>query len=433
LSISASESIEPAPRRWRLGALEIPGFRLIFVNGLFSSVGMQSVVLVQGWLVLSLSDDSPFWVGVSVALNGIGRMIFSIVGGVLGDQLDRRKVVVAAEFASAAICAVIAATSYLGIATLPLVLATSFVIAGTLAMDMTVTAALIFDVAGRERILNAVSLRRMTAAPMMIGGSLLVGWLIASAGIWAAYAFVSAALVIAPWVLLRLPPPKRASAGGREPFARSAAEGIKFAANHWQIRTLLLVALGMETFGFSYLTMIPVMAKNVLDVDAIGLGQIAAASGVGAGLAVLGIASLGDFRNKPLLVFSTALGAGVSLFAFALSRSLPLSMLCALLTTGFLTAYDITIGSLLQLVSPTHMRGRIISLHNLVIAFASFGGFAAGAIGSLIGVPVMLALGSAAIVSNLLFHRPRLLMIEERAAGDQSARSHPVSRDPDPT
>jgi len=280
-------------------------------------------------------------------------------------------------------------------------------------MDMTVTAALIFDVAGRERILNAISLRRMTTAPMMIGGSLLVGWLIASVGIWAAYAFVSAALFIGPWLLLRLPPTTKASASHRESFFTSASEGIRFAARDWQIRTLLLVAVGMETFGFSYLTMVPVMAKNVLDVGPIGLGQLAAASGVGAGLAVLGVASLGDFRNKPRLLFGTALGAGVFLFAFSISRSLPLSMLFGLLTTGFLTAYDITIGSLLQLVSPSHVRGRIVSLHNLVIAFASFGGFAAGAIGSLIGVPVMLAIGSAAIVSNLLRHRPRLLQIRE--------------------
>jgi MFS family permease len=426
LPTSASESIELKHRQRRLGALEIPGFRLIFVNGLFSSVGMQSVLLVQGWLVLSLSDDSPLWVGVSVALNGIGRMLFSIVGGVLGDQLDRRKVVVAAQFASAAICALIAATSYLGIATLPLVLVTAFLIGGTLALDMTVTAALIFDVAGRERILNAVSLRRMTTAPMMIGGSLLVGWLIASSGIWAAYAFVSTALFIAPWILLRLPATARVSAGHREPFFASAAEGFRFAARDWQIRTLLLVAVGMEAFGFSYFTMIPVMAKNVLDVGAIGLGQLAAASGVGAGLAVLGIASLGNFRNKPLLLFWTALGAGVFLFAFSISRSLSLSMLFALMTTGFLTAYDITIGSLLQLVSPPHIRGRVISLHNLVLAFTSFGGFAAGAIGAVIGVPVMLAIGSAAIVSNLLFHRPRLLRIQEPAMDDQPVRSHTV-------
>src|SRR5205814_9198608 len=133
-------------------------------------------------------------------------------------QLDRRTVVAAAQLCSAAICGLIAATTYLGIATLPLVLVTSLAIGGTLAVDMTVTGVLIFDVAGRERILNAVSLRRITAAPMLIGGSLLVGWLIASVGIWAAYALVSASLFIAPWVQLRLPPTTRVSAGHREAF-----------------------------------------------------------------------------------------------------------------------------------------------------------------------------------------------------------------------
>src|SRR5437763_10014916 len=149
VSTSAPESNQLMPRGRRqspLGALEIPGFRFIFVNGLFSSVGMQSTNLVQSWLILSLSGDSPFWVGVSVALNGVGRIVFSIVGGVLGDQLDRRTVVATAQLCSAAICGLIAAPTYIGIVTLPLALAMSLAIGGTLAVDMTVTGALIFDV-----------------------------------------------------------------------------------------------------------------------------------------------------------------------------------------------------------------------------------------------------------------------------------------------
>jgi hypothetical protein len=97
-------------------------------------------------------------------------------------------------------------------------------------------------------------------------------------------------------------------------------------------------------------------------------------------------------------------------------------MLFALLTTGFLTAYDITLVSLLQIVSPAAMRGRIVSLYSMAIAFTSLGGFLSGAIGSMIGVPVMLALGSLAIVGNLMVHRPRLLRIREPAA-EGSVRS----------
>jgi hypothetical protein len=297
-----------------------------------------------------------------------------------------------------------------------LVLATSFVFGATLTVDMTVTNALVYDVAGRQRLLNAMSLRRIATVPMMISGSLLMGLLLAEVGTWAAYAVVSLVLFLAPWVLLRLPP-TRVSTAPRTSFLVLAAEGVRYGAMDWQIRTLLLISVGMEAFGFSYQTMVPVMAKDVLDIGAVGLGQISAASGVGAGLAMLSVAALGNVRNKPRLLFWCAMGAGVSLLAFSLSRHLALSMLCALLTTGMLMAYDIALSSLLQIVSPSRIRGRIVSLYGLAIGFMSFGGFAIGAIGSFIGVPLMLGLSSVAIFSNLLLHRHRLLQVREQPRG----------------
>jgi hypothetical protein len=257
--------------------------------------------------------------------------------------------------------------------------------------------------------------------PMLISGSLVMGFLLAAVGTWAAYALVSVLLFLAPWVLLRLPPMRRVS-GPSTSFLRLAGEGIRYGAKDWQIRTLLLVSVGMEAFGFSYQTMVPVMAKDVLNVGAFGLGLISAASGVGAGLAILSVAALGNVANKPRLIFWCALGAGCSLLAFSLSRHLALSMMCALLTTGLLMAYDLALSSLLQIVSPPKMRGRVVSLYSLAIGFMAFGGFALGALGSLIGVPVMLGINSAAILGNLLLHRRRLLRIREHR-GDR----HPAS------
>lgn len=394
-------------------SLRIPQFRLVFADGLLSSIGMTASNLVHSWLVLSLSGDSPLWVGVSVALNGVGRVVFAIVAGVMSDQLDRRIVVLAAQLATALIAGVLAVACYFEAATLPLALGTSLLLGAALTVDMTVTNALVYDVAGRERLLNAMSLRRIATVPMMISGSLVMGFLLAEVGTWAAYAVVSVVLFLAPWVLLRLPPTRRETAP-RTSFFVLAGEGMRFGAMDWQIRTLLLVSVGMETFGFSYQTMVAVMAKDVLDVGAIGLGQISAASGVGAGAAILSVAALGNVRNKPRLLFWCAVGAGLSLLAFSLSRNLALSMLCALLTTGLLTAYDIALSSLLQIVSPARMRGRIVSLYSLAIAFMAFGGFAIGALGSLIGVPTMLGISSMAILGNLLLHRRRLLQIRER-------------------
>jgi hypothetical protein len=90
-------------------------------------------------------------------------------------------------------------------------------------------------------------------------------------------------------------------------------------------------------------------------------------------------------------------------------------MLCALLTTGLLMAYDLALSSLLQIVSRPKMRGRVVSLYGFAIGFMAFGGFGLGAIGSVIAVPTILGISSVAIVGNLLFHRRRPLRIRGRA------------------
>src|SRR5262245_50385890 len=93
-------------------ALRIPAFRLVFADGVLTSVGMSASTLVQGWLVLSLSNDSPLWVGVSVAFNGVGRLVFAIVGGVISDRLDRRMILFCAQLTAAFVAAVLALTCY---------------------------------------------------------------------------------------------------------------------------------------------------------------------------------------------------------------------------------------------------------------------------------------------------------------------------------
>lgn len=395
-----------------LESFRLPEFRLLFVNGMLAAVSMNVTMLVHSWLVLSLAGDSPLWAGVSVALNGAGQVGFSLVAGVIVDRYERRRVLMAEQLVSGATAATLSATTFFGGASLPLALGFSVLMGATATLQRTASNAVLYDVAGHERLLNATSLRRLAVIPGMVGGSLLVGWLIATVGIWAGYAFIAGALLTAPWVLLGLAPRPPASQH-RESVLQQVWEGLRYGATHAQVRTLLLIAVVMESCGFSYMTMMPVMAKTVLDVGAVGAGMLTAASGIGSGIAVFAVAGLGNFDRKPNLILAAAAGSGIGLIGFSLSPTLPVAMAFAFLTTGCLMAYDITLGALLQLVSPPELRGRMVSLHSLAIAFMSLGGFVTGAIGSLIGVPAMMTIGGTAILANLGAQRSRLLRIRE--------------------
>ena len=85
-----------------------------------------------------------------------------------------------------------------------------------------------------------------------------------------------------------------------------------------------------------------------------------------------------------------------------------------MLTMGFLGAYDLTLGALIQLISPSKIRGRAISFHTLAISFVWLGGFVMGAAGSIVGVPTMIAAGGTGVVINALLRRPAIMRIKER-------------------
>jgi len=94
---------------------------------------------------------------------------------------------------------------------------------------------------------------------------------------------------------------------------------------------------------------------------------------------------------------------------------------------AFLNAYDLTLGVLIQLVAPPSMRGRAVSLHSLAISFTAVGGFVMGGVGSIVGVPVMVAAGGTGIVFNALVRRRAILKIREYNQQDESSIDTPIS------
>ena len=139
----------------------------------------------------------------------------------------------------------------------------------------------------------------------------------------------------------------------------------------------------MEAFGFSHFVMMPVMARDVLEVGPTGLGYLSAASGVGSALSTIAIASLGDFRRKGILLTITALAAGISLILFALSPWFILSLFLVALAGGTLMAYDVTMATMLQLLSDDSMRGRVLGIYGLTFGFTPVGGLLAGSIAAI--------------------------------------------------
>jgi MFS family permease len=173
----------------------------------------------------------------------------------------------------------------------------------------------------------------------------------------------------------------------------------------------------MEAFAFSHHVMLPVMARDVLEVGGTGYGLLASASGIGAFASTAVVAYMGDFRSKAKLLMTAGGGFGLFLLLFALSPLLPFSYAVALvvlvLVGAMSMAYDTTMGALLQLLVPDAMRGRVMGLYVLTFGFTPLGGFLAGAIASLLGAPVAIGLGGGIVMAYVLGHVRSMSRIRE--------------------
>ncbi len=376
-----------------LVAFESPAYRRLWVALFFYAMAMGMRMLSQGWLVLDLTD-SPFWVGLVTGVEGVATVSFGAPAGALVDRWDRRKVLAAVQSANGVlviVVGVLALTHHLALWHL-LLAAVGF---GTVqAVQLPAANAMVYEAVGPRRLLNAVAARMIAMNITRIIGSLIAGLLISAYGAGASFLFAGTTVFVGIFCLLSikgtfLPQVAKTS------LWRSVREGLTHAWQHRDIRRLLLLSLLMETFGFSHFVMLPVMARDVLHVDARGLGLLSAASGVGATVSNLVIAGLGDYRGKAGLLGLTALATGVALVCFAFSPWFGLSVLLVGLVGAALMAYDVTMNTMLQLLATDDMRGRVMGLYALTFGFTPLGGFLQGSIAAVASAPVALGVGGA--------------------------------------
>lgn len=382
--------------RW-LPAFDDPEYRRLWTGSLFNSTGQIMSRLAIGWLTLTLTN-SPFWVGLAAGLEGLGQLAFGVFAGVLADHLDRRTALLCAQITSGSMALLLGLLALTHNIALWHILAVALLQGVIGSIQTPAASAIVYQIVGRQRLVNAAAAQMMSFNVARIFGSLIAGAIISAWGAGVCYV-IAGALVCAGALPLLFIRGKYRSLTPPQAFWRAAGEGIKYAWRSGPVRRLLLLSPIVEMFGFSYYIMIPVMARDVLRVGAAGLGFLSAAGGVGAMISTLLVATLGDFKNKGgLLLFATA-SAGLSLIAFAFSPWYALSLMLAVFIGAMLVAYDVMMQTLFQLLTSDAVRGRVMGLYALTFGFNPLGGFLAGAVASVTGVPFAIGLGGGIIVA----------------------------------
>jgi MFS family permease len=233
--------------------------------------------------------------------------------------------------------------------------------------------ALVYDAVGPKRLLNAVAFKSGASKLSGIVSSLAAGFVITAFGTGWYYVLVGALMVVSPLPLLWIKTGYTALRN-RKSVWQTLSEGVAYASKSPPVRLLLVFSMAMEMFGYSYFAMLPVIAKEVLHLEADGLGYLSAASNVGGVLSILLLAAISDFRNRTLIVVVCGLCTGAFLILFAMSSWFAVSLVLVGLIGAALSAYDPTMSASLQTLTADAMRGRIMGLYGLTFGFTPVGG-----------------------------------------------------------
>jgi MFS family permease len=412
-----------AVRRYGLGALTHRNFRLFFVGQIVSLTGtwMQSVAL--GWLVLELTD-SPFYVGLVSALGSLGVMLFTIYAGIVADRTDKRRTIMITQSLQMAQAFALAALVWSGHVTVGAVMILAAALGVVAAFDIPTRQAFIVEMVGRDDLMSAIALNTSAFNGTRVFGPVLAGLLITLGGGGTrgpALCFlangVSYGAVLWGLARMRLPPhvPPATHPSGWTSFR----EVLAYLAHDRRAATLIALTAAVSLFGFPYLTLMPVFARDVLHVDARGYGLLMAAVGLGAVLGALGVALLGTRVAKGRLQIAGGVGFGLAIALFAQSRVLPLAIGVLALTGCLMIVNNALTNTMLQSGVPDALRGRIMGFYSFMfVGMAPVGAFQAGFVAEHLGAPVSISLGGLVTVLAMAVAAWRVPELTERGTGN---------------
>ena len=381
--------------RSAFAALRHRDFRLLWLGQIVSVTGSQMQFVAINWHVYLLTK-SALALGLVGLFRGGPIILCSLMGGVVADAVDRKRLMIMTQTAMLASAAGLAIITLTGLQNVWQIYALSALASAATAFDIPARQSLMPSLVPPEDFPNAVSLGLVVFNVATIAGPALAGLLLAGHGPALVYGLNAASFVavIAALVAMRASGSPELQGERRQALGFGALmEGLRFV---WRtpiiVQTMTLDFLA--TFFASATLLLPIFAKEVLHVDARGYGFLATGPAIGSVITALVMARIGTFKKQGRLVVVSVAIFGLATAGFGISRVFWISFLMLAITGAADTVSTVLRQTIRQLATPNYLRGRMTSINMMFfMGGPQLGELEAGLVASAIGAPLSVVIG----------------------------------------
>lgn len=344
-------------------AFHYRNFRLLWSGAFTSTTGTWLQEVAQSWLVYSLTGSTVL-LGLTAFLAGAPILLFSLIGGVVADRMDRRRLLIFSQYTQMTSAFLLALLVYLGKIKIWHILVLTFVNGLAQSFGGPAYQALIPSLVAPQHLSNAIALMTIQFNLARVIGPVIAGFAIRWLGMAWCFALngLSFVAVIVSLMLLRIDfIPKKSE----DNILTSLREGLSFVHRQRSMLGLIVLAFASTGLGVPLITFLPTFAKDIFKLGPQGYSTLLAFSGAGAVVGALIVAWLGHVPHKGRWALLMMVSFGVFVMAFSQSRVYALS--CVFLFLGGISLLSVftMVSSLVQLLAPEELRGRILSVYNV--------------------------------------------------------------------
>lgn len=383
-------------------ALTYRDFRVLWLGACTSSIGTWMQKVAQSWLVLELTGSASY-LAFDAFLGELPILLFTLIGGVVADRRDRRTLLLTSQVVQMTSAFALAALVGLGRVHVGHVLALSFLSGCAQAFGGPAYQSLIPSLVRRDHLPNAIALNSIQFNIARVLGPTLAGLALHRLGLTSCFTLNGLSFLVVIGALLSLRAPHTAPTVRRR-MRDELRTGLVYVRDARAVRTLTVLAAASTFLGVPLLTFLPVFARYVFQEGVEQYSYMMACSGAGAVAGALVVAWTGRFRHMGLAALVVQVLLGIVIVAFAVTREIRISYALLALTGASLMVVSSLFTSLVQLIAPDEMRGRVMSIY--MVAYRGgmpLGNLLTGLAVDRIGAPAALCVNGLLLASVALW------------------------------